>query len=147
MVKDHTFAAFFLNPSLSNLCTEASDQDNVKQLEDKVKELVSLTDRLGKAGKSVIILKRVERLDEKMRWNLVMDKLVQEKVSELKNESVQIRDLGIKCCGKQDQETIFGKGTRVFDGIHLRGPSGMRVFTNAFVQLLQSLLLTKAVIK
>ena len=111
-----------------------------------MKTLVSLADKLGKNGKCVILLNRIERLDDKKRWNAIMDRTMKEEVFKLENDNVKIKDLGIKCSGEQASKEMFGKGTRVFDGIHMRGPGGKRVFTDAFVQMLRSLVLTKVVI-
>ena len=129
---------------ISNLSKLVSDQENLKILGEKVKTLVSLA--LGKAGKHVILLNRIDRLDEKKRWNSAMDKAMEERILELDNGYVKNKDLGIKCSGLQAEMDLFGKGTSVFDGIHLRGPSGRRIFTAAFVQMLRSLVLTKVVV-
>ena len=131
---------------ISNLSTLVSDQENLKILGEKVKTLVSLADALGKAGKHVILLNRIDRLDEKKRWNGSMDKAMEERILELDNGNVKNKDLGIKCSRLQAEMDLFGKGTSVFDGIHLRGPSGRRIFTAAFVQMLRSLVLTKVVV-
>ena len=130
---------------ISNLSETATEVENQKILTTKVKELVVVAKRIAESGTPVILLKRITRLDKMEIWNRVMDHLMENEVSLLKNQKVTIRDLGIKCEGERDEEDIFGKG-RICDGIHFRGEHGRKVFTESFVKLIRSLMVTKVVI-
>ena len=128
-----------------NLCSKATDAVNHQILKGKVKELVSLAKAIAKAGTQVVLLKRIIRLDRKVRWNSVMDKLMDEEVSSLDIPLVKVKDLAIRCIGRQGEEDLFGK-EKCLDRIHLRGSHGWRVFTDGFVHMLRSMVLTKVLI-
>ena len=106
---------------------------------------MALAAKIATAGTQVILLKRIPRLDEKVKWNEFMDKKMIEAVNQLNISTVQVEDLKISCEGYRDELELFGAGTKVCDKIHLRGVSGSRVFTYSFVQLFRSLVLTKVV--
>ena len=61
---------------ISNLCSKATDAVNHHILKGKVKELVSLSKAIAEAGTQVVLMKRIIRLDRKVRWNSVMDNLM-----------------------------------------------------------------------
>ena len=130
---------------ISNLNSLENDEVNRKILTKKVNELVALAAKIATAGTQVILLKRIPRLDEKVKWNEFMDKKMIEAVNQLNISTVQVEDLKISCEGYRDELELFGAGTKVCDKIHLRGVSGSRVFTYSFVQLFRSLVLTKVV--
>ena len=135
---------------VSNLNLRKSESENDQIIEDSVKELIAIAEKLTKMqpGVKVVLLKQVERFDsaQKNGWRVKMNTLLEENVKKGKVKDICVKDLSLPTKHLKQKIELFGDRAQQgrpdlgkVDNLHLRGAKAKQIFTESAVRLVNAL--------